>query len=209
MGSDVEDSGRRISALRGDVSDAIAELQDRIRGSASPGDLAGARGAGAQAGQQLGGRVREKPQLAAVAGMVAVGAAGYGLYALADRWRESRLPQNRLKRRVGGVRTGVESGVRSRVTESRRRVEKAKKTARNAGLLLKLDPQGKGYVRVTDAKLDIPNRKKDASNVLKKLIWAVFLSALTAGASVLAKRLAGQLWQSTMHEEPPDQKEKK
>jgi hypothetical protein len=44
--------------------------------------------------------------------------------------------------------------------------------------------------------------------VIKKFIWAALLSIFMALGSVLARRVAEQVWQATVHEEPPTEKSK-
>ena len=44
--------------------------------------------------------------------------------------------------------------------------------------------------------------------MIKKFIWAAFLSIFMAVGSVLARRVADSLWRAMVHEEPPTEKSK-
>jgi hypothetical protein len=66
-------------------------------------------------------------------------------------------------------------------------------------------------MRVSDARLEAPletRKKRGQSKVIKKFVWAGFLSVFLAVSSVLARRLADQAWRAMVHEEPPTEKEK-
>ena len=196
-----EDTQREIARLRGDMTSTVDELEQRVRGGV-PGVLgADARVSGARAGQQAAEQLRENTGLVGVGGVVAAAAVTYGAYAAFRSWRNSRKPQNRLKGKVRGVREEIEE----RVGEGRDRLREL----RQRGVLLKMEPEGGGYMRVTDARLDALNPKKgDRTAVLKKLLWAVFLSIFMALGSVLARRAAGGLWRATLREDPPTEQPK-
>jgi hypothetical protein len=141
--------------------------------------------------------------VAAGVGVVAVAAVGYGVYALVSGARERQRPQNRLRRRVKGVRGRAEK----RVGESRKRLEEV----RQRGVLVKLEPEDGGYMRLTDARLDLAplkNKKRGQTTVIKKLVWAGLLSVFMAVSSVLARRVAMQVWRAAIHEDPPTEKSK-
>jgi hypothetical protein len=76
------------------------------------------------------------------------------------------------------------------------------------GILLKLEPQQGGYVRLSDARLEPPKKKRGQSTVIKKLIWAGLLSVFMAVGSVLARRVADSVWRAMVHEDPPTEKSK-
>jgi hypothetical protein len=69
-------------------------------------------------------------------------------------------------------------------------------------------------MRVSDARLEPPpeklgkNKKRGQSKVIKKFVWAAFLSIFMAVASVLARRVADSAWRAMVHEEPPSDKNK-
>jgi len=96
--------------------------------------------------------------------------------------------------------------VAERLEQSRRQLERG---LLPSGVLLKLEPEDGGYVRVSDARLEPPaNKKRGRSPVIKKFIWAALLSIFMALGSVLARRLADTVWRATVHEEPPTAKSK-
>jgi hypothetical protein len=135
--------------------------------------------------------------------MVAAGAIAYGVYALINARREARKPQNRLKRGVSELSERVSESVES----SRRQLERALPQ----GVLLKLEPEDGGYMRVSDARLDPSpaiRKKRGQSVVLKRFVWAGFLSVFLAVASVVARRAADTAWRAMVHEEPPTEKGK-
>jgi len=49
-------------------------------------------------------------------------------------------------------------------------------------------------------------KKRGQSTVIKKFVWAAFLSVFLAVASVIARRLADSAWRAMIHEEPPTEK---
>ena len=200
MGATTEDTQREIAELRGDMSAAIAEVERRVRGGVRGVAGAEARVTSARTREELATKARENPSILGVVGVVAVAAVGYGVYALVSASRERSKPQNRLRRGVRRVSGRVEKGV----SESRQRLERA----RQRGLLLKLDPQDGGYVRVSDARLEPIDKKRNQATVIKKLVWAGLLSAFMALSSVLARRVAGSVWRAAVHEEPPTEKSK-
>jgi hypothetical protein len=208
MGATPQDTEREISRLRGDMSAAIEEVERRFRGGLRGAATSEARISSVRAGSEAISRARENPTVLGVAGVVAAGALAYGAYAIINQLRERRKPQNRLRR---GVQRGVEqvrSGLSERVSEgmdlSRRRLERALPR----GVLLKLEPDSGGYLRVSDARLGPPDKKRGQSEVIKKLIWAGLLSIFMALGSVLARRVADTVWRAMVHEDPPTEKSK-
>ena len=77
-----------------------------------------------------------------------------------------------------------------------------------SGVLLKLEPEDGGYMRVSEARLEPPKKKRGQSTVIKKLVWAVLLSVFMAVGSVAARRVADTVWRAMVHEEPPTEKSK-
>jgi hypothetical protein len=207
MGATPEDTEREITRLRGDMTAAVEEVERRLRGGVRGVATAEARITSIRAGEDAVARVRENPTLLGVAGVVVAGAVAYGLYALISGRREARKPQNRLKRGVSQVRAELSERVSEGVETSRRQIERALPQ----GILLKLEPEDGGYMRVSDARLDPPpavRKKRGQSVVLKKFIWAGFLSVFLAVASVLARRVADTVWRAALHEDPPTDKGK-
>jgi hypothetical protein len=148
---------------------------------------------------------QESPTLLGVAGVVAAGAVAYGAYALVSRGRRRRGPQ------VGvgeNFKRGVEL-VREELAEGAERLEEVARGVLPRGVLLKLEPEDGGYVRVSDARLEPPpNKKRGRSTVIKKLVWAALLSIFMAVGSVLARRVADAVWRAMVHEEPPTTRSK-
>ena len=196
MGATPADTEREINRLRGDMSAAIEEVERRLRG--------GMRGVATTEARITTVRgARENPTLVGVAGVVVAGALVYGAFAVINRARERGKPQNRLKRGVQHVREELTE----RAEESRRQLEQSLPR----GVLLKLEPEDGGYVRVSDARLEPSKpatKKRGRSTLIKKLIWAALLSIFMAVGSVLARRVAEAAWKSMVHEEPPTEKSK-
>jgi hypothetical protein len=208
MGATPADTEREITRLRGDMTAALEEVERRVRGGVRGLATAEARLTSSRAREDVTQRVRENPTLLGVAGVVAAGAVAYGAYAVINTMRQRRKPQNRLKRGVQTVRDEVSERVErlgENVEGSRRQIE----SAWQRGLLLKLEPESGGYVRVSDARLE-PLKKKvtrrGQSTVIKKLVWAALLSVFMALGSVLAKRVADSVWRAMVHEAPPTEK---
>jgi hypothetical protein len=188
---------------------ALEEIEHRLRGGLRSVAQTEARISGVRATEDAVGRVRDNPTLVGVAGVVVAGAVAYGVFALINGRRQRNTPQNRLKRGVKHVR-GELSETAERVTErleqSRRQLERG---LLPSGVLLKLEPDDGGYVRVSDARLEPPaNKKRGRSPVIKKFVWAALLSILMALGSVLARRVADSVWRATVREEPPTTKSK-
>jgi len=193
MGATPADTEREINRLRGDMGAAIEEVERRLRG--------GLRGVATTEARITTVRgARENPTLVGVAGVVVAGAVAYGAFAVINRARERGKPQNRLKRGVQHVREELTE----RAGESRRQLEQTLPR----GVLLKLEPEDGGYVRVSDARLEPSKKKRGRSTLIKKLIWAALLSIFMAVGSVLARRVAEAAWKSMVHEEPPTEKSK-
>jgi hypothetical protein len=208
MGATPADTEREITRLRGDMTAALEEVERRVRGGLRGVATAEARLTAARTREDLVERAGENPTLLGVAGVVAAGAVAYGGYALIKRMRHRRTPQDRLKRGVQTVRDEVAERVEQlgeNLEESRRQLE----NTWQRGLLLKLDPEDGGYVRVSDARLE-PLKKKGTkrggSTVIKKFVWAALLSVFMAVGSVVAKRVADTVWRAMVHEDPPSEK---
>jgi len=183
---------------------ALDELRRRIGGGVRGIAGAEARISTTRAQQQLTEQARDNPTLLGVAGVVIVGAVAYGIYAAIRNARERNKPRSRLKRGVKQVREELEEGVEV----SRRQLERQLERARPRGVLLKVEPENSGYMRVTEARLDVPTKDKGRSDVIKKLLWAAFLSIFMAAGSVLARRAAGSVWKATVREDPPSVRNK-
>ncbi len=198
MGATAENTQREIGGLRDDMTATIDEIERRLRGGVKSVAATDARVKGRRTGEDAAEAVtvavNDNQSLVAVGGAVAATAAGYATFAALDGWRAGQDPATRLRHGVGGVRGAVGT-----------RLEDLRK----GGVLLKLDPEKQGYVRVTDARLgtaSIP--RKDNLAVVKKLVWALMMAVFTALGSVVAKRGAAAVWQASTHEDPPDQKKK-
>jgi hypothetical protein len=184
---------------------ALEEVERRVRGGVRGVASAEARITGERARDDVVARARDNPTLLGVAGVVAAGAVAYGAYALVRGMRERNKPANRLKRGVRHVREELSERVGEGVETSRRQLERTLPR----GVLLKLEPEDGGYVRVSDARLEPPpNKKRGQSTVIKKFIWAALLSIFMALGSVLARRVADSVWRATVREEPPTTKSK-
>jgi hypothetical protein len=178
---------------------AVAEVERRFRGGLRGVATAEARVTSARARDDALAAARDNPTLLGVAGVVAVGAVAYGAYALIHRMRERQKPTNRLRRGVSQLGAELSGRVSEGVESSRRQLERTLPH----GILLKLEPEGGGYMRVSDARLEPPSKGRGRSTVIKKFVWAGFLSVFLAIASVLARRLADSAWRAMIHEEPP------
>jgi len=202
MAAGPEDTEREIVRLRGDMTAAVAEVERRFRGGLRGVATAEARITSGRARDDAIATPRENPTLLGVAGVVVAGAVAYGAYALVSGLRERQKPQNRLKRGVsqlGAELSELTGRVSGGVESSRRQLERTLPR----GIVLKLEPQSGGYMRVSDARIDPPGRRRGREEVIKKLVWAGFLSVFLAVASVVARRLADTAWQAMVHEEPP------
>jgi hypothetical protein len=202
MGTTPEDTEREITQLRGDVTATLEEVERRLRGGLRGAASFEARLSSARAADGVISRARSNPTLLGVAGMVAAGAVAYGAYALVRGVRERGRPENRLKRRVSEVREELTGRVVERVEELGLHLDRARQRA----VLLKLEPEKKGFVRVTEARLEPLTKQRGALPVIKKFIWAALLSVFMALGSVLARRVADVVWRSMVHEEPPSRK---
>jgi hypothetical protein len=203
MGATPEDTEREIVRLRGDMTAAVEEVERRLRGGFRGVATTEARISSVRASEDALSRARENPTLLGVLGVVAAGAVAYGVYALINGRRKAQTPQSRLKRGVAELSELVTEGVET----SRRQLERALPQ----GVLLKLEPESGGYMRVSDARLDPPEavrKKRGQSIVLKRFVWAGFLSVFLAVASVVARRMADSVWRAMLHEEPPTEKGK-
>lgn len=205
MGSTPADTEREIGQLRGDMTAALDEVERRLRGGLRGVASAEARITSTRARDDVTQRARQNPTLLGVVGVVVVGAVGYGVYAALKARQESNRPQNKLKRRVEHVSQEVRGRVEGGVEASRRQLARAKQS----GLLVKLDPQDGGYMRIVDARLETPlDKNKERQDVIKKLVWAGVLSVFMAVGSVLARRVAGSVWKVAVREDPPTERNK-
>jgi hypothetical protein len=204
MGQRPEDTQREIGRLRGDMSAAIVEVERRFRGGLRAAATTEARIKTVRVGEEALQGARENATLVGVAGVLVAGALVYGVYVLISSRREQQKPQNRLLRGVSHVRQELSERVSEGVETSRRQLERTLPQ----GVLLKLEPEAGGYVRISDARLEAPKKKRGQSTVIKKFIWAGFLSIFMAVGSVLARRVADTAWRAMVREEPPTEKSK-
>jgi hypothetical protein len=209
MGETPAATEREINHLRGDMTAALEEIERRLRGGLRSVAQAEARIASVRATEGAVERARENPTLLGVAGVVTAGAVAYGVFTLINNRRQRNTPQNRLKRGVKHVRgelSETAERVAERLEQSRRQLERG---LLPSGVLLKLEPEDGGYVRVSDARLEPPaNKKRGRSPVIKKFVWAALLSIFMALGSVLARRVADTVWRAMVHEEPPTTRSK-
>ena len=207
MGATPEDTEREIGRLRGDMTAAVEELERRLSGGLRGAATTEARISTTRTASAAASRARENPTLLGVAGVVAAGAVAYGVYSLVRGRRERQKPTSRLKRGVSHLQAELSERVTEGVETSVRQLERALPR----GVLLKLEPEDGGYVRVSDARLEPPQKeakKRGKSTVIKKLIWAAFLSIFMALGSVLARRVADSAWRAMVREDPPTEKSK-
>jgi hypothetical protein len=205
MAATPADTQREIERLRGDMTAALDEMQRRFQGGLRGIAGAEARISSGRAADDISSRARQNPTLVGVAGVVVVGAIGYGIYALVKSRQEQKRPQHRLRRRVESVREELSGRVGEGVQLSRQQIERAKQS----NLLVKLEPQDGGFMRITEARLEGPPGKgKGRQDEIKKLVWAGLLSVFMAVGSVLARRVAGGVWKVTVREDPPTEKSK-
>jgi hypothetical protein len=202
MGETAADTEREIKQIRGDMTAAVEELDRRVRGTLRTAAKVEARLTSPRTRDELVEQARDNPSLLGVAGMVAAGAVAYGAWALVSGIRERNTPQNRLRRRVQHAGGELSEKLAEGVESSRRQLDRA----RQRSLVLKLDPEDGGYVRVSDARLEPLNKKRGKSPVIKKLVWAALLSVFMAVGSVVARRVANSVWHAMVHEDPPTKK---
>jgi hypothetical protein len=202
MGETAADTEREIARIRGDMTAAVQELERRARGTLRTVNRVEQRLASGRTADDLVEQARDNPSLLGVAGVVAAGAVAYGAWALIRGVRERNKPQNRLRRRVQHAGGELSGRLAERVESSRRQLDRA----RRRNLLLKLDPEDGGYVRVSDARLEPLNKRRGRLPVIKKLVWAGLLSVFLAVGSVVSRRLADRLWHAMVHEDPPTSK---
>jgi len=200
MGANPADTQREITRLRGDINAALDEVERRIRGGFRGVAAAEARITTARTSEDVVTRARENPTLLGVGGVVAAGAVTYGAYALVNGLRRRDTPKARLQRGTTQIREELAGRVMEGVERSRRQLERTLPQ----GILLKLEPERGGYMRISDARLESP-KKRGQSTVLKKLVWALLLSLIMAVGSVLARRVADLLWRAMVREEPPSE----
>jgi hypothetical protein len=199
MAAGPEDTEREIVRLRGDMTAAVAEVERRFRGGLRGVATAEMRVTSGRARDDALAAARDNPTLLGVAGVVAAGAVAYGAYALVSGLRQRQKPQNRLRRGVSLLGAELSERVSEGVESSRRQLGRSLPH----GIVLKLEPEGRGYVRVSDARLEPPGKQRGRSPVIKKFVWAGFLSVFLAVATVVARRLADSAWRAMVHEDPP------
>lgn|SRR5215467_4576423 len=204
MAAGPQDTEREIVRLRGDMSAAVAEVERRFRGGLRGVATAEARVSSTRARDDAFAAARENPTLLGVGGVVVVGAVAYGVYALVNGLRERQKPQNRLKRGVSQLGAELSERVTGGVESSRRQLERSLPH----GVFLKFEPEFGGYMRVSDARLEPPDKRKARLTVIKKLVWAGFLSVFMAVGAVMARRLADGAWRAMVREEPPSDRSK-
>ena len=204
MAAGPQDTEREIVRLRGDMSAAVAEVERRFRGGLRGVATAEARVSSTRARDDAFAAARENPTLLGVGGVVVVGAVVYGVYALVNGLRERQKPQNRLKRGVSQLGAELSERVTGGVESSRRQLERSLPH----GVFLKFEPEFGGYMRVSDARLEPPDKRKARLTVIKKLVWAGFLSVFMAVGAVMARRLADGAWRAMVREEPPSDRSK-
>jgi len=186
------------------MSAAVAEVERRFRGGLRGVATAEARVSSTRARDDAFAAARENPTLLGVGGVVVVGAVAYGVYALVNGLRERQKPQNRLKRGVSQLGAELSERVTGGVESSRRQLERSLPH----GVFLKFEPEFGGYMRVSDARLEPPDKRKARLTVIKKLVWAGFLSVFMAVGAVMARRLADGAWRAMVREEPPSDRSK-
>ena len=206
MGATPEETEREIVRLRRDMSAAVGEFERRFRGGLRSVAASEARINTGRAGEDAVARARENPTPLAIIGVVAAGALAYGIYTLINNRREQQRPQNRLRRGVEQVRAELSGRITEGVETSRHQLERALPQ----GILLKLEPESGGYMRVSDAKLEPSaiSKQRGQAVVIKRFVWAGFLSVFLAVATVLARRVADSAWRAMVHEEPPGERDK-
>ena len=212
MGETPEHTEREIVRLRSDMTAAVEEVQRRFRGGLRGAATSEARISSVRAGEDAIERARQNPTLLGVAGVVVAGAVAYGAFALINGMRERQKPANRLKRGVGQVKAELSERVTEGVESSLHQLERLLPH----GVVVKLEPEEGGYMRISDARLEPPplerelekKKKRGQSTVIKKFVWAAFLSIFMAVGSVVARRIAGGAWRAMLHEEPPTEKSK-
>ncbi|MBV9578771.1 MAG: hypothetical protein JO057_09295 [Chloroflexi bacterium] len=178
------------------MSATVAEVERRFEG--------GLRGVASAEARVKSGRARDDAVAAArdnptVLGVVAAGAVAYGVYAVVQGMRERRKPTSRLRRGVSQLSAELSERVSGGVESSRRQLERTLPH----GILLKLEKESGGYVRVSDARLEPPPNKRGRGTVIKRFVWVGFLSVFLAVGSVLARRLADGAWRAMVREDPP------
>jgi hypothetical protein len=178
------------------MSAALQEMERRFRGGLRGVATTEARISTTRAGEDALQRARDNPTLLGVAGVIAAGAVAYGVFAAVNSARQRNQPRSRLAELSERLSVGVES--------SRRQLERALPL----GVMLKLEPESGGYVRVSDARIEPLDKRKrrGQSTVIKKLVWAAFLSVFMAVGAVMARRVADTAWRAIVREDPPTEK---
>jgi hypothetical protein len=180
---------------------ALDEVERRMRGGLRGVASAETRVTSQRARERLVQRANNNQPLLGVGIVTVGGAAAYGACSLLAALRERQKPQHRLERGLNELRESFGTRVRNTQEQAER--------ARGRGLLLKLETQDGGYVRVSDARLGgVPRNRREHTTMLKKLFWTGLVSVLVAVGTVVARRLADRVWRATIHEAPPDSSSK-
>jgi hypothetical protein len=197
MAETAADTQHEIGELRGDMNAVLDEVEHRLRGGLRGVASVETRITSRRARDGIVQRARENlPVLGLLAG-AAVSATAYAGYVLLERLRERQRPRHRIKRGLEHVRTNLGAGVQN----ARRKAVRVQQR----GLLVRLDPQDGGYLRVSDARVGaVPHKRRMQTTMVKKLFWAGLVSVSMTLGSVLARRLADSVWRATVHEEPPE-----
>ena len=209
MGATPADTQREITRLRGDMNAALDEVERRVaRRRARRRERRSAHLERPRPAKTLVARARDNPTLLGVARRRRRRRHRLRrLTPLINGLRERNKPQNRLKRGVQQVRE--ELSERS-ATELSRRQSRAPARARadRRGVLLKLEPEDGGYVRVSDARLEpLANKEKGPSRRDQE----VHLGSVAVGVHGRGQRPGAargrSVWRATVHEDPPTDQE--
>jgi hypothetical protein len=199
VGTPAENTQDEIGRIRDDITASVREMQRRFQGGIAGVVTTDVRLLSTEVRTTARERLRQNATLVGFAGTVLVGAVGYGVVSAIGGWRRRQTPLGRAQHAA----LSLGEDVQERLGESLRGLEQL----RRGGVLLKLDPEQGGYVRISDARLlPQPTReiaKEAGSDVVKRVAWAVMLSVFMAAGSVLARRLAGLAWRAAVQEDPP------
>jgi hypothetical protein len=199
MAATPADTHHEITRLRGDMNAALDEMQRRFSGGVRSVAATEARLASGRATESAVQQARDNAGLVGVGVVLVGGAITYGLVSGVRRLTHREPPPSRLKRGLTRMGAGLQGRVSERVEGSRRQLERTLPR----GVLLKLEPEHDGFVRLTDARWE-PPKQKGKSTVIKKLLWALMVSVFVAVGSVVARRIADTAWKAMVHENPPE-----
>jgi hypothetical protein len=208
VGQTAQDTQREVTALRADLSSVVDELMRRTSGGPTSIATTDAKVRGAQLGQDVRTRVERVSRKRPEAIVVGVGAASMAIaYSIASAIQRRNRPEEKLKRGVAQARERAESQIEDLAEQAREVASRIRETGKR-GVLLKVESEKSGELRVKKARLDVPSSKEGAGNeLLKKLLWAGVLSLFLAVAGVTARRAAGAVWKMTLNEDPPTERE--